>query len=179
MPQRAQPPHIRKTPPSLCRTLHMLRTVGRQRTQEDIAEALGWSAANLGRIERADEHTFSMEVQHLERFQAFYGIPFSVICAVSQILEAARDRKPKRLEVLGLMLGKLSERLTSDVLRDDLTSLVYSGRQELEPENLKLEDWDNLLGLLIMQVWGAAPYADLEAWKDPHRLELLRQQHGG
>lgn len=118
-----------------------------------------------------------LAIHQVQRYEDLYGIPTSVINGVSQVFAAARDRDDELMEVLGLMFAKLASRLATKPQRDDLVDRVHNCKpaSESKVSDLPLSAWDNLLGMLIMDVWGAAPYAKLKNVKKPARLEARRK----
>lgn len=169
----------RNTPRSLCRTLHQLRVVGREQTQKEVADALGWNEEQLMDMETCKKDNLTLHIHHVQRYQDLYGIPSSIINGVSQVFASARDKSDTQLKVLGLMFGKLSQRLADQKSREDLILRVHNGNPESQPNDLELVDWNNVLALLIMEVWGAAPINDLEHFKNDKRLKARRLARDG
>jgi transcriptional regulator with XRE-family HTH domain len=166
---------IRKTPRSLSRTLRKLRESGYHRSQAEMAEKLLVSRRKVEDLENARPLTKELSVFDLLRYQDFLGMPTSIILAVSQIFAAARDNKPKHLQVLAGMLGKLVELIATREKRTELIEQIYTPGQRRKPEATTYEDWDNLLVVLIMAAWSGAPRRLREDFRNLERLKANRE----
>lgn len=146
----------RETPRSLSQTLRMIRTKGNKSPIEKMAKRLNVGESILRRWERPPELEVEISLRNIQRYQDLIGVPSSIIQSISQILAAARDNRPELLEVLAIMLGKLAQRIGTARDRTAAIDLVLgTGKKRRRPEDTLYSDWDNLLDLLIGEVFWA------------------------
>lgn len=162
----------RKTPRSLKRTLVMLRESGAKRTVQEMADWLRVGKTKMNNLEgtrKAEEMSYEMTILDLQRYQDVYGIPTGITMLISQILAAARDNRPKHLEVIAGMARALVERIDSSDKRKAAIAELR-GDPEFDPAE-SYAPWDNYIFVLVGAVWGAVPRKVRTSMLNPERMD--------
>jgi hypothetical protein len=156
----------------LSRALRKFREEGTWRSAGFIAEKLGVGESTVRKWEMPpDDYSIRFEV--LQKYQDHYGVPVGIIVSIAGILAAARDNRDDHLQVWAAMLRVLYERVATPEQRKETVARVLKNKS---PEQTNYADWDNLLGILIMGVWGAVPHQLLETYQNRRRLQLTAER---